>query len=219
MPVEKAGSKKVQLGKDKTMIFVLVSIAAVIVVAALMISKGLWTQASYLGKVADKKEAAVKQLEANKEAVSSLSDAYEDFISQNPNLLLGDPKGQGERDGANDALILDALPSKYDFPAVTSSVEKLLTGYSINGIEGTDDSLNQQASVTAGATEIPFEVEIQTNYDGFKNLITAFNKSIRPFQISKLELSGTNAQLTINLTAKTYYQPELGLQVTEEIVP
>jgi len=219
MPVEKAGSKKVQLGKDKTMIFVLVSIAAVVVVAALMISKGLWSQASYLGKVADKKEAAVKQLEANKEAVSSLSEAYEDFISQNPNLLSGDPNGQGERDGANDALILDALPSKYDFPAVTSSVEKLLNGFSINGIEGTDDSLNQQTAAIAGATEIPFEVEIQANYEGFKNLITAFNKSIRPFQISKLELSGTNAQLTINLTAKTYYQPELGLQVTEEIVP
>lgn len=219
MPTETKSSKKVQLDKNKTMIFAIVSVASVIAVGALVISKGIWSQASYLGKVADKKETALKQLQANKESVDTLKAAYETFINQNPNELGGNPAGTGELDGTNATLVLDALPSKYDFPALTSSVERLLAGHTINAITGQDDSQVQAAATSEnGAVEMPFGLDVTTTYDGFKQLVDFLNKSIRPFQIVKVELSGSNSKLQANVEAKTFYQPERGLKVEMETV-
>lgn len=210
--------KHLQVDKAKTMIFVIVAAASVVTVGSLMISRSLWQNTSYMGKVAEKRESARDQLEKNKVAVAALAESYQALVDENPNLLGGVPDGQGERDGNNATLILDALPNKYDFPALASSLEKLLTGYSINGIEGVDDSIIQQTAEASGPVDMPFGVEVVTTYDSFKNLIGSFRRSIRPIAISKLELSGTNAALQVSIEAKTFYQPQLGLQITEESV-
>jgi Tfp pilus assembly protein PilO len=206
-------SKKVQVDKDKAKIFAIVSVAAVVSAAAFVIGKGLWDQAAYIGKVADKKEAAVEQLEENKESFKTLSAAYDSFKKESPNLLGDDPAGSSPRSGDNVTLVLDALPSKYDFPAVTSSIEKLLTGYTINSIVGKDDNVAHHTAI-----EIPFSVDVVTNYSSFRQLIYSFNKSIRPIQLVKIELSGTDGTLQAQLDAKTYFQPERGLVITESLV-
>jgi hypothetical protein len=211
-------SKRYMVDKDKTTVFALIAVASVVTIAAFVVSKGFWSQASYLSKVADIKETARDQLEDNKKAVTDLTLSYNALTSQNPNLLGGNPQGTGERDGDNAALILDALPSKYDFPALAASVEKILTGYSINSIAGVDDTIAQQTLVATGPVEIPFTTQVETNYDGFKQLISTFNRSIKPIHFTKLELSGTNAILRVSAEAKSYYQPELGLQITENEV-
>src|SRR5690606_5550723 len=124
---------------------------------SLVISKGFISQGNYLRKVNGIKGDAVEQLENNKAAVEELTKAYESFTSQNPNLLGGNPGSQDDRGGSNADLVLDALPSKYDFPALASSIEKLLSAYSIRNISGIDDSLAQQeVSGASGPVEIPF---------------------------------------------------------------
>jgi len=213
------GSKRVQVDKDKTIIFVIVAIAAVISVGSLMVSKGLWSQANYLDKVSGKKEVAVKQLEDNKKAVDSLKESYDTFRNQNPNLIGGSPDGQGDREGDNAKLILDSLPSRYDFPALTSSLEQLLFGYKINGITGTDDAIIQQENTTEAVVDIPLSIDVATSYEGFKTLIDNLDKSIRPFHILQLELRGSNTTLQTTVSMKTFYQPEKGLEITEEQVP
>lgn len=218
MPNGNQNTKRVQLDKDKTTILAMVALASVLAVACLVIGKGLWSQASYLSRVSDMKEDAVQQLEENKQSVESLTNAFNAFKDSNPNLIGGAKDGTGERDGDNATLALDALPSKYDFPAVTASVEKLLTGYSINNIEGIDDSINQAENTASGSVEIPFSFDALTNYEGFKQLITTLNRSIRPISVVKLELSGTDDALQAKIDAKTYYQPELGLKIeTKEV--
>jgi hypothetical protein len=212
-------TKRNQIDKDKTKIFIIIAIISVVSVGALMISKGLWSQASYYGKVAGKKDDAKKQLEANKNAITALSQSYKSFAETSPNLLGGSPTGSGDRDGDNAALILDALPNKYDFPALASSVEKLLTGNAINSITGVDDIIVQQAAAATGPVEIPFSVDIRSSYGSLSTLIDTFNLSIRPIQLTRLELSGSNADLQAIIQAKSYYQPELGLQIVEEQVP
>jgi len=211
-------SKRAAVDKNQTVIFAVVAIASVVVVVSLMIAKGLWSQSSYLGKVADKKEAAVKQLEENKVAVSSLTQAYEQFNEQSPNLLGGTPDGTGPRDGTNSTLILDALPNTYDFPALASSLEKLLVGYTIESIGGNDDSLAQANAAVGMPVEMPFSFDVSTSYDGFKQLLDTFNKSIRPFNIVRLELTGVNTNLQVGVEAKSYYQPDTGMQITSEVV-
>ncbi|MDQ3123602.1 MAG: hypothetical protein M3Q14_02880 [bacterium] len=228
-------TKKAQVDKSKTLIFATVTMASIVVVALLMVSKGLWGQASYLGRVADKKEVAVNQLEANKAAVDALKTSYQTFESQDPNLLGGKPAADGDRDGSNASLVLDALPSKYDFPAVASSLEKLLFGYEINAVSGAATSAvvtpapvtttttgtttaTTQATTPTGPTEIPFSFEVTTNYNGFKQLINSFKRSIRPFHITKVELSGTNNALDVTVEGKTFYQLEGGLKIVSEEV-
>lgn len=213
-----ANSKRLQLDKNKATIFAVVAVAAVVSVAALVIGRGLWNQTNYLGRVADKKEEAVRVLENNKDAVAELAETYKTFDERNPNLLGGDPAGNGERDGSNGALVLDSLPSKYDFPALTASVEKLLTGYTINNITGTDDNLAQAGATADAPVEMPFSFIVVANYDGVKQLIDTFDRSIRPFKFKSLNLSGNNGSLTTTVNALTYYQPETGLKITEESV-
>lgn len=209
--------KKVQVSKNQTTIFVLLAVASFATVASIMVSRAMWTQASYTNKVIGKKEAAVDQLEANKAAVDQLTSSYKSFNEQSPNLIGGTPEGTGPRDGSNSTLILDSLPENYNFPALASSIEKLLTGYNISSITGSDDSVNQ-TSAAAASVEIPIGVSVSTSYDGMKNLIGVFDRSIRPFKITKLQASGSSSDLELTLDMVTYYQPATSVKITEESV-
>lgn len=214
-------SKRVQIDKTQAMMLGLVVAASVITMFALVASKTLFVQANYLNKVASKKEKAVTQLKNNKDAVTSLVKSYQSFASQDPNLIGGKNSGSEERDGDNGRLVLDALPSKYDFPALATSLEKLLNGYSINSITGNDDVASQVAPLTAKASipvAMPFIIDVSSDYVGIQKLSTAFEKSIRPFQIQGIKLNGSNAILQATITAQTYYQPEKNLKVGSEVV-
>jgi Tfp pilus assembly protein PilO len=211
--------KRLQINKDKTRLVATVAIASAIVVFALITCKSLVSEASYLNRVINEKEKALKQLEENEKAVGSLVESYKAFASQSPNLLGGDPNGEADRDGDNGKLVLDALPSKYDFPALTSSLEKLLTGYTINSISGSDDvSLQQDSAVTTGAVEIPFTINVASKYEDIQKLTDSFGRSIRPFRIVSMDLAGTSDQIQTEIVARTYYQPEKSLDISTKVV-
>ncbi len=211
-------TKRKQLDKAQATMLAIVIGASAVTVFALFASKAYYSQANYLNKVATEKEKAVNQLKSNKEAVSTLVESYKSFSGQNPNLLGGTPTGKGEKDGDNGRLILDALPSKYDFPALATSIEKLLTGYTINNISGSDDTISQDQVASASIVDIPFKLDIQADYKGVQNLVTTFEKSIRPFQFDQIELSGTNNILQASFTMKSFYQPEKNLKIDTEVV-
>lgn len=209
-------TKRVQVDKTKALVLSIVIISSVVSVFALVASRSFYSQASYLNRVAAEKEKALKQLKANEFAVTSLVKSYNEFSSNNPNLLGGSTSGNAERDGDNARLVLDALPSKYDFPALATSLEKLLSGYIINNITGSDDAATQAEN--SELVEIPFKLDVATNYGGMQTLLTTFEKSIRPFEITSIEFTGTNANLQSTITAKTFYQPEKDLKVTTKVI-
>lgn len=217
-PMNSSG-KRAQVDKDKTMALVAIGIASVVLVAGIMVSKAFWSQATYLSKVVDKKEAAVKQLEENQESVETLRSSYSEFVSQNPNLIGGNSTETGGNNGDNAKLILDALPSVYDFPGLVTSVEALLSSYTINSITGVDDSIIQQNASSGGAyVEIPLSMEFTSTYDGHKQAIDSLKRSIRPFKITRIELSGTNNELDSTIDVVTYFQPETGLRIERKVV-
>lgn len=212
-----ANNKRVQVDKTQAAMLGVVVGASIITVFTLFACRAFYSQASYLNKVATQKEKAVKQLKTNEESVASLVKSYDAFALQNPNLIGGAPDGKGERDGDNGRLVLDALPSKYDFPALVTSLEKMLTGYTINGIKGTDDGA---ALVPANnsALAMPFTIDVTSDYTGIQKLSKALEKSIRPFQVTSLKLSGSNKKLQAVIEAQTYYLPEKDLNVNFEVV-
>lgn len=142
-----ASAKRLMISKANTTIVIAVSVAAAVTTFSLIGTRSLLARRSYQSKVINVQEKARDQLEDNIEAVSSLKESYAAFVSQPENVIGGSSTGSGERDGDNAQIILDALPSKYDFPALASSLEKILVdrGYSIQAITGTDDEVNQNA--------------------------------------------------------------------------
>lgn len=216
-------TKRLAIDKANSTLLIAVSIAVFITVFSLFAGKSLISQGKYQAKVIQKKEKARDQLIANAKSVEQLNASYQEFAGAKENVLGGSPKGTAGHDGENPRIVLDALPSKYDFPALATSIEKLLkeNNFAIINFTGTDDEISQATNTTSSnpqAVEIPFSVEVNTSAQSAKNLISLFERSIRPIQLQKLSISGQNEQLKISISAKTFFQPEKNLTIKKEPV-
>lgn len=224
MPRLDLTTKRVQINKANLTVVVTVSVAAFVTIFALVAVKTLWTQRSYQSRVITARETARDQLKTNIDTADKLTTAYKGFVGATVNVIGGSSTGNGERDGDNARIILDALPSKYDFPALATSLEKLTNsqGLAIESIVGVDDELNQsvaEESPTPQAVEMPFKLVVKGNYASTQELIGVFERSIRPFVMNELILSandGGTVQMTMD--AKSYYQPEKSLQFKKEVI-
>lgn len=217
-------TKRVAISKANAQIVLVVGVASFLSVFCLVASRAVWSQNLYQAKVISQKSKANKQLDANASAFNTLSSVYKDFNNSPTNAIGGQKDGVGDNDGNNTKIILDALPSSYDFPALTSSVEKILTdrGFKIASLTGTDDQVNQQTNLSSPTPQpitIPFSFGVtNTDYTSAEKLVTVLEHSIRPIQIDTLELSGGSTDMTMNIGAHTYYEPGKNLTITKQVV-
>jgi hypothetical protein len=217
-------AKRALIDKANTNIVIYVSVAAFIVIFSLVATKTLISQATYQNRIISAKRVAVNQLKSDISATGQLKAAYNAFVSTPQNVIGGNPDGTGSQDGNNAKIVLDALPSTYDFPGLTTSLENLLTnqnGIVINSISGTDDEATQggnQLSVNPQPQPIPFTISVTGTYSGMQSVISTFEHSIRPIQIQTLSLSGDSSSLTMTITAQTYYQPAKSFNISKEAV-
>lgn len=197
-----------------------VGISAFVVVFSLVATRTIWTKMSYQARVIEEKEKARDQLRENISKVDELVGNYKEFATQNPNIIGGQIDGTGDRDGDNAKIVLDSLPSKYDYPALLTSMEKLVkvSGNSVSSITGTDDEVRQQSEDNDGPVPMPVDLSAKGNYDSINSLLTLFDLSIRPIQIEKMEFSGSNANLEVKIAAKSYYQPGKTLELKKKWV-
>ncbi len=216
-------TKRSLINKANSTMVIATTAAAFILVFSLVAGKSLVGQMVYQNKIIGAKKEAINQLREDLAARDSLAAAYSTFVAENPNVLAGDVKGTGDKDGDNAKLVLDALPSKYDFPALTTSLEKIISGQnlSILSITGTDQEADQegkQSSPDPQPVAMPFQVGVSGSYDSIQNLIEVFLHSIRPFQILNLELSGDESSMNVTIEAQTFYQPEKSLEIKKEVI-
>ena len=214
--------KHALIDKANSRMVAVVAIGAFLIVFSLIASKALWSQRAYKSKVIAKKEAAVKQLEENKQAVDQLKVSYATFNGTSDNIIGGNPSGTGDKDGDNSKIVLDALPSKYDFPAFITSVEKLLATrqFALKSIGGTDDEVAQGGTKATAPVEIPFQFTSSVgSFAKFKDFLGTTEQSIRPIKIKKLNIAGgQSADLQFSIDAVSYYQAAKGLTITKEVV-
>lgn len=218
--------KRSQMDKTQKRLIILVSLSVVVTIFCLVSAKALLDYASYHRRELSAKRAVIKQLEINITTASTLESQYQSFNDINPNFIGGknttDPN-TSPPDGDNARLVLDALPSKYDFPALISSVSKILTNNSVAspGIAGSDLSatLLSTPSVSPSPLEIPLSINGLASYAGAQNLIRDLERSIRPFNITTLDFGGTNSNISISVGLTTYFQPAkvLGTGSTKEV--
>ncbi len=217
-------TKRVAISKANAQMVGVVAAASFVTIFCLVASSAVWSQNKYQAHLTKAKSIANAQLLKNVDAFDSLSKSYDSFVAQSPNAIGGNPAGTADNDGTNAKIVLDALPSSYDFPALTASVEKILTdrSFTVSSITGTDDQVAQgsnSSSPTPQAVPIPFSFTVtSTNYNAIQQLIATLQSSIRPIQIDSLTMSGNtnNMQLTVN--AHTYYQPGKSLTITKQVV-
>jgi hypothetical protein len=217
-------TKRLAISKANTQMVAVVAIASFVTVFCLVASKAVWSQYQYQARVTTVKQKALAQLKKNVTAFSSLNSSYRRFDAQTTNIIGGAKDGTGNNDGSNSQIILDALPPTYDFPALTSSLEKILANgsFTISSITGTDDQLNQQSntsSTTPKPVQMPFSFAVNNaNYTAVQNLMTTLQQSIRPIQIDTLELSGGVNNMSLTVSAHTYYQPATSLNITKRLI-
>lgn len=215
--------KRVQINKANTAMVISTAIAAFVVTFSVIAGRALLNKRSYQNHIIGAKEKAVSQLQANIKATDSLATSYKAFVGTPSNVLGGNPTGAGDKDGDNAKIILDSLPSQYDFPALASSLEKILNdnGYKTTSISGSDDELAQQtnqATSTPKPVAIPFSIAVTTDLAGSKNLLSILERSVRPINVKALELNGSNSKLSVVITAETYYQPGKSLNIEKKVV-
>lgn len=217
-------AKHLAINKANSQIVAAVAIASFVTIFSLVAASSLWGQKGYQSRVIAAKEKANTQLKTNIQSVDSLVSSYKAFIGTPTNVIGGNSKGTGDSDGDNAKIVLDALPSKYDFPALTSSLEKILDDRNLNvtTITGTDDEVAQsgdQGSATPQPISMPFAFTVEhANYNSVQELINTLEKSIRPMQIDSLTLSGGANDMQLIVNAHTYYQPEKDLKITTKVV-
>lgn len=214
--------KAAQLSKTNARMVGIVGAASFIVIFCLVASSSLLSQNKYQSRVAGSKEAAKKQLDANVAAYNMLQNSYNKFNNSDPNVIGGSQKGNGDNDGNNAKIVLNSLPSVYDFPALTSSVEKILKDRSIGftSITGADDPNAQNVSGSGSPTtvKVPFGFTATTNYGSAQSLFDSLEKSIRPMVIDKVDVSGSTGNMAITITAHTYYQPAKEFKIEKKVV-
>lgn len=212
------------IDKTNTTVVVVTSIAAFVTIFCLVASKTFISQAAYQNRVLSAKNRAVAQLKSDLATSNELNASYKAFVGKDTNIIGGSKDGSGPQDGNNAAIILDALPSSYDFPALATTLEKLTTqipGLSISNITGTDDEVNQGSntvSATPTPVEMPFQLSVTGDYNAIQQLIDRFEHSIRPFQIQTMNISGDQGNLNLNLTAQTFYQPAKTFNISTKVI-
>ena len=215
-------TKRAMIDKANASIVLLVSVAAFVSVFSLVATKTLFSQIQYQQRVISKKQDAARQLEKNVQNAEKLRTSYEAFTGATTNVIGGIKVGDSAKDGDNAKIILDALPSNYDFPALATNLETLVSQQAkLTSITGIDDEVVQSSKATSGTPqpiEMPFQLTAEGNYDQIKNLIIATESSIRPIQHSVVEITGGQANLVLNLTANTYYQPAKTIDYKSEVV-
>jgi len=220
-----AFTKRSLINKANSTMVIATTVAAFALVFGLVAGKSLASQMNYQNKVISAKKTAVNRLRADLAARTTLKKSYDDFVAQNPNVIAGDRNGSGSKDGDNAKIVLDALPSKYDFPALTTSLEKLITDQNLKivGINGIDEEASQAENATSPNPEpiaMPFQIQANGSYESIQALVDVLQKSIRPFQIQTMELTtpSDKSNMIVNIAAQTFYQPEKDLKITSQVV-
>jgi hypothetical protein len=215
--------KHLQIDKSQSTVLIVIAVSTVFIVFGLFATKSLITKGLYQRRALHAQREAVDKLKANITAANTLITQYKVFAQNEPNLIGGTTDGNGDKDGDNPRIVLDALPSTYDAPALGSSLEKILTkkNITINTLSVTDDPTASAAKAEANPQPQTVTVQIagSSTYDGITKLLQEFEHSIRPFDINNLQLGGTDKTLQLTASVNTYYQPakSLDLSITKDV--
>jgi hypothetical protein len=219
--------KHLQIDKANKSVLASTAIAIAVIIFGIFVARAVVLRYNHQEKVISAKETALEQLKSNVTAKDQMVEAYKNFIEgeEGKNIIGGSKEDNvNNNDGDNGRIILDALPSKYDFPGLATSINKLFSGsgYDVEAIDGVDDEINQlsqESEATPTPIEISLSVEIaNSNYEGIQNAVKLLERSIRPFKVKNLHVNGSGNSMSVTFDLVTYYQPAKIFKIQKQVI-
>ncbi len=207
--------KQSQIKNASAKTFISVAVASVIVSISVVLLNILWNTSKYNARTQDLQTTARNTLKDNIEVVKELEKSFTTLELSSK--LIPDQSIKK----SNSELVLDALPSKYDFPALVSSINNLAqrSAVKLTSFQGVDlGSSAEQSSTKPVPIDIPFNIEVEGKYDSIAKFLKGMESSIRPMKVMVLNLSGTDSRIHASLTVETYYQPAFDLSIEKRVV-
>ncbi len=193
-------TKRDLIKKTSTKIFIAVAVAAVVVSFSLVALNFLWSLSGHYQRVVSQKDEASRVLSQNIENIELLQNSF---------IVLE----AGEVDAGT---VLDALPSRYDFPALATTIESLVARNDVvlESFSGDDIEVDAiQFETEPMPIEIPFSLSVKGSYSSIREFISEIHLTIRPIRIINIELEGYYDAMEATMRAITYYQPRTSLEV------
>ena len=217
----KTSIRHIQISKTQSNVLIAVGVAAVITIFCLISAKSLLSQAAYQRRVLHARRDAVKQLQSNIKAADQLVTQYKVFVNGDPKNIIGGKSSSDPNtsppDGDNARIVLDALPSSYDFPALITSMAKIFQGQGITSanVGGSDQSASIDTTPSSSPKPVPVALTVAgtADYAVVQRLIGDYERSIRPFDITTLSLQGSAGAMNFSANLNTYYQPAKSLNI------
>lgn len=203
--VQAFSTKRQAIKKASTVIMIAMTIAAVVLSLSLVGLKFMWSINTHNSKVIAKKELARDTLKDNVDKIDDLIANFE----------------QLEQGKINSQTILDALPSKYDFPALATSVEALASrsGLVLKSYAGDDNEATAiNSEVNPVPIEMPVNITVEGSYESLVRFINNLDKSIRPMQVNQITIKGTDQTLKVDMQLSSYYQPAVSVDIQTEVI-
>jgi hypothetical protein len=212
-------TKSLQIDKNQSAILTAVVTATIVTVFCLTSARVLLNQALYQRRVINARNTSVNQLNDDIKKANDLTTQYKTVFlgSDSQNIIGGTTTGNRPQDGDNGKIVLDALPTTYDFPALLTSLSNLMAtdGVGSQSIGGSDQpsTFNSDPTYNPQVSTIGLSISGETSYEGAKKMLGDLERSIRPFDVTHLTLSGNESDLTMSLDLSTYYQSAKTLSV------
>lgn len=226
MKPPKINTKKIQLDKTESSILTITVVATVITIFCLFSVKALIGQAAYQRRVINARHKSTQLLREDIKNANTLITQYNNvFLGSSPENIIGKAVEANNPNpvppnGNNGQIVLDALPTAYDYPATLTSVSNILTnnGIGSQAISGTDQSTSVNSAPTSNPQPGKIDLTVNGNgsYGSIMNLIKDLERSIRPYDISQLTLNGNQATISATIKMTTYYQPAKNLSITSK---
>ncbi|MEI7487702.1 MAG: hypothetical protein WCJ72_09890 [Chryseobacterium sp.] len=211
-------TKQTLVDKDNSFILILLATTSAVTIFCLVSANSLYVKMNYQNKVIGIKNTAANQLDSNFSASQNLSSSYKKFQAQP--VPVKDVQ-------SNAVMVLDALPSKYDFPALFTSLStRMLSDKLIEKtLTATDNQTNAlQSSPDPKLVPMPFTISGEGSILAVVNYIKDLENSIRPMVISNIVVdagqssSAAPTPTKVDIKATTYYQPEKTFKIVNKTV-
>lgn len=199
--------KKLNLNNPQNKTLMILSIAALTTALGVIGIRYFLDVRAYNGRVIEEREQVRDVAQSSSQALKSLRQSFDTL----------------EAGKYTSREVIDALPSKYDLPALNSSIEQLVrkNDLTMDGLNSSDLSAEAQNSQNNPTPQpIEFSISVKGTYDQIQGLIDDLESSIRPMQVTKFSISGEQGSMSSEIEVVTYYQPSKSLETndTKEIL-
>lgn len=221
--------KRTQIASANRVMFAWVAGVSVIFGFALVASIFLTKLMFFNEKVLQEKSKTIATLSLNNKNISKLEQQVR-VLNTNQALI----SSMAEPDAQAVQVVLDALPSDANSPALGASIQTKLVGnipgliletFQINPVAGIESLSTSGSSIDASTSgssdtlgEITFALSVYGTDDALRQLLTNFERSIRTIHVTSLKFESHDELRALTINAKAFYQPKRVIELKDKTV-